>query len=148
MLQGRANSGPVAQPSVGPSSKFSQSPNSYATHKIGTTSMFGDSYEPNQSSSSPGSIEVTSNIVINTNGIDNLDGTDADSGNSPEHEVTFALRRLEEQLSLNEDSFKGIEPLCREQENTHDSPASCPALSDHGQSYNEYSGRKGDLYKL
>ncbi|KAF7839705.1 calmodulin-binding transcription activator 4 isoform X1 [Senna tora] len=142
--EGRLNSGPVTQLSSGPSSTFSHSPSSYTTQKLGSTSVFGDSYEPNQSFSSPGSVEVTSDVFISNNGIDHLDGTDAESGNSTELEVTQALRRLEEQLSLNEDSFKEIDSLCREQENTHDSPAGCPALSDHGQSYDGYSGKQDD----
>ncbi|KAK4265058.1 hypothetical protein QN277_026160 [Acacia crassicarpa] len=150
---GRSNSGPGTQQSPGPSSTFSQSPSSYTTQKLGSTSMFGDSCEPNQSFSSPRSVEFASDIVIKNNGMDHLDGTEAESGNS----TAEALRRLEEQLSLNEDSFKEIDSFSGEQENAHDSSpqqntvaisnqpdvnATWPALSDHGQSYDGRSARQ------
>ncbi|XP_054805845.1 calmodulin-binding transcription activator 4 isoform X2 [Prosopis cineraria] len=155
--EGRSNSGPVTQQSPGSSSTFSQSPSSYTTQKLGSTSMFGDLYDPKQSFSCPGSVEFTSDIVIKNNGIDHLDGTEAESGNSTGLEVTqAALRRLEEQLSLNEDSLKEIDSLSSEQESTHDSSpeqntmainnqdvtAAWPALSDDGQSYDGYSARQ------
>ncbi|XP_028771932.1 calmodulin-binding transcription activator 4 isoform X2 [Neltuma alba] len=155
--EGRSNSGPVTQQSPGSSSAFIQSPSSYATQKLGSTSTFGDSYEPNQSFSSPGSVEFTSDTFIKTNGKNHSDGTEAESGNSPELEVTQALRRLEEQLSLNEDIFKEIDSFSSEQENTYDSSpqqntmainnqdvtAAWPALSDQGQSYDGHGARQG-----
>ncbi|CAJ1978424.1 unnamed protein product [Sphenostylis stenocarpa] len=53
--------------------------------------------------------------------MDHMDGTDAESGTSSELEVSQALRRLEIQLSLNEDSFEDIAPFCNKQETTIDS---------------------------
>lgn len=124
--------------------------------------MFGDSYEPNQSFSSPGSLEFTSDVAIKNNGIDHLEGTEAESGSSTEHEVTQALRRLEEQLSLNEDSFKEIDFFSGEQQTTHDSSpqentmainnqdvsTTWPAPRDHGQYCDGQSASQGYIEKL
>ncbi|XP_027337992.1 calmodulin-binding transcription activator 4-like isoform X2 [Abrus precatorius] len=74
------NSEPVTQLLPGSSPVFSQSHSSHTTHNRGTTSMFDDSYEPNQNFSSLGSVEVTSSD-------------------------TQALRQLEENLSLNEEIY-------------------------------------------
>ncbi|XP_061336950.1 calmodulin-binding transcription activator 4-like isoform X2 [Gastrolobium bilobum] len=148
--EGKPSSGPGIQLSPGSSSAFSQSPGS-------TTSILGDSYEPNQSFST-GSVEVSSDILIGNNGMGHLDGTDTESGTSTELEVTHALRRLEEQLSLNEDSLKEIPPFCNEHETAHDSnpqnnqgviymqekSATFHGPDEHGLFYDGYNGRQGD----
>lgn len=82
--------------------------------------MIDDSFGPNQSFSSPVSAEVTSDISFANNGMGHSDGTDAESGTSTEFKITQALRRLEEQLSLNEDNLEEIAPFCNERETTHD----------------------------
>lgn len=130
MLQGTSNSGPATQLSPVSSSMFSQSRNSYTAQNPGTTSIFGDSCEPTQNFSSPGSLEVTSDIYITDNGMDHLDKK--------------ALRQLEEQLSLNEDSFKEISPFCSEREIS----AAFSGPDDHEQPYDGYNGIKGNLDKL
>ncbi|MCI20860.1 calmodulin-binding transcription activator 4-like, partial [Trifolium medium] len=79
MLQGTSNSGPATQ-----LSPFSQS-RSYTTQNPETTSIVDDSCEPNQNFSSPGSLEVTSDVVIMNNGMDHLEKTNAQ-----------AFRQLEE----------------------------------------------------
>ncbi|KAI4336567.1 hypothetical protein L6164_015079 [Bauhinia variegata] len=164
--EGKLSSGPGTQLSPGPSSGLSQSPSSYTAQNPGSTSLFGDSYEPYQSFSSPGSVEVTSNISIKNNGMDQLDGTDAESGITTEFEVTQALRRLEEQLSLNKDSFKDIASFSSEHENVNDSnphqdkrefseqnkSVVCNGPDDHGQRYdgNGYTstqGNRGEYYE-
>ena len=90
-----------------------------------------------------------------------FDGTDADSGTSTELEVTRALRRLEEQLSLNEDSFKEISPFCSEHETAHDSnlqqnqgltykqeeSSAFLGPDDRELFYDGYNGRQGSLEK-
>ncbi|TXG67142.1 hypothetical protein EZV62_008417 [Acer yangbiense] len=53
---------------AGASSTVSLSPNSYTTQNPGSTSVHGDFYEPcHQSSSCPGSVEVSSEIAIKDN---------------------------------------------------------------------------------
>ncbi|KAI4343405.1 hypothetical protein L6164_010757 [Bauhinia variegata] len=155
----KLSSGPGTQLSPRPSSAFSQSPSSYTAQNPGSTSVFGDSYEqPYQSFSSPGSVEVTSDIAIKNNEMDQLDGTDAESGFPKEIEVTQALRLLEEQLSLNEDRFKNIASVSSEHENPYDSNPRqnerefceqdksmvCNGPDDHGQSCDGYTGGHGD----
>ncbi|XP_020229866.1 calmodulin-binding transcription activator 4 isoform X2 [Cajanus cajan] len=156
--EGRLGSGAGAQFSPGSSSAYNQSPSPYSTQNPGSTSIFGDSYEPNQSLSSSGSAEVTSDVYIPNNKMGHMDGTDADSGASTELEVTQALRRLEEQLSLNEDNFKEIAPFCINDETGHDSnpqhnqgmirnqeqSATFPGPDDQGLFYDGYNGRQGD----
>lgn len=69
--------------------------------------MISDLREPYQNLSSPGSVEVNSDAAIKKNGRENPDklyGT-GESDSSAKFDVGQALRRLEEQLSLNEDSF-------------------------------------------
>ncbi|KAL1328599.1 calmodulin-binding transcription activator 4 isoform X1 [Arachis hypogaea] len=122
--EGRSSSGPGTQLSPSSSSAFGQSPSSYSAQTPLSTSVLGDPYEPNQSYSSSGTGEVTSDVFIMNDGMSHLDGTYADSGTSTEVEVTRALlRRLEEQLSLNEDSIKEIASFYGEKEITGDSNA-------------------------
>ncbi|KAL6188235.1 hypothetical protein ACLB2K_039628 [Fragaria x ananassa] len=86
------------------SSSLSQSPISNTTQHPGSVSMISELYEPY---TSPGSVEVSSDLVIKKNGresVDNLYRT-GESDSSSKADVSQALRRLEEQLSLNDDSF-------------------------------------------
>ncbi|XP_027340146.1 calmodulin-binding transcription activator 4 isoform X2 [Abrus precatorius] len=158
--EGRNSSGAGAQLSPGSSSVFSQSPSPYSTQNPGSMSMLGDSYEPYQSFSSPGSAEVTSDAFILNNGMGHLDGTDAESGTSTELEVTQALRRLEEQLSLNKDKFEDIAAFSNKHETAHDSdPQQNPGViskqeqsasfsrpDDQGMFYNGRQGDGGECY--
>lgn len=148
--------------SPGSSSAFGQSPSSYSPQNPGSTSIIDDSYEPSQSFSSPGSAEVTSDIFIVDNGVGHLDGTDAESGTSTKLEITQALRRLEEQLSLNEDILEEITPFCNEHETAHDSnpqhhqgvickqekSAALSEPDDQGLFYDGYNGKQGNVDKL
>ncbi|XWS69277.1 hypothetical protein CRYUN_Cryun04dG0165200 [Craigia yunnanensis] len=98
------------------SSAFSPSPNSYTSQNPGSNSLASDVHEPYKNLSSPGSVEVSSDIVIKNNEIDNTEYT------SPaDLQVSQALKRLEEQLSLNEDSFKEMSPFCSLDGDTDDS---------------------------
>lgn len=65
--------------------------------------MISELYEPY---TSPGSVEVSSDLVIKNGreSVDNLYRT-GESDSSSKADVSQALRRLEEQLSLNDDSF-------------------------------------------
>ncbi|KAG5521817.1 hypothetical protein RHGRI_034144 [Rhododendron griersonianum] len=92
---------------AGSTSTFNQSPSALAAQHPPAAAIIGEVYEPYQS---PGAVEVSSDAVVRNNGIDHLDriaGTPEISSSS-ELEVGQALRRLEEQLSLNDDSFEEI----------------------------------------
>ncbi|GLU06224.1 hypothetical protein SLE2022_232720 [Rubroshorea leprosula] len=90
--------------SPGLSSAVSPSSNSHTSQNPGSNSVISDIYEPSQSLSSPGSVEVSSNIGIKNKGVDNAEKHTS----SADIEVGQALRRLEEQLSLTEDTVKDI----------------------------------------
>ncbi|GMY26560.1 calmodulin-binding transcription activator 4 isoform X1 [Fagus crenata] len=161
--EGKSSSGSVVLLSPGSSSTFSQSPSSY-TKNPGSNSIISDFFDPYQSSSSPGSVEVSSDMAVKNNGMDQLDGVDrrGQKDGSTELEVTHALRRLEEQLSLNEDSIKEI-PFYSQDENSNDSDIlqyqresakqdQCVALP-HGpehidQRYRGHVGMQDDLNNL
>ncbi|KAK7306382.1 hypothetical protein VNO77_44319 [Canavalia gladiata] len=125
---GKSNSEPVTQLSRGSSPVFSQNHSSYTTHNPGTTSVFADSFEPNQNFSSPGSLEVTSDTQV--------------------------LHPWEEQSSLDEGWRKEISPLYNVNETTldaipcqyqsvvykEDQSAALSGPNDHGQLYDGYNG--------
>ena len=67
--------------------------------------------------SSPASVEVNSGLDIKDNGVDST----AELTNFANNEVTQCLRRLEEQLSLNEDNIKEIGSFGFEEGATSDS---------------------------
>ncbi|KAM2888127.1 hypothetical protein FF1_011902 [Malus domestica] len=105
--EGKPSTGSFVQSPV--SSSFSHSPSPNTTHP-GSISIFSDLREPYQNLSSPGSLEVSSDIVIKKNGRENpenLYGT-GELDSLTKLDVNQALRQLEEQLSLDEDSFKGF----------------------------------------
>lgn len=91
------------------SSSFSPSPSSYSTQYMGSTVIASESYEQYQNQSSPA--EICSVAVINNNGTSDTTVRTEEVISSPGLEMSQALRRLEEQLSLNDDSFKEIDPL-------------------------------------
>lgn len=107
-LQERHSSGSLSSRLLaGSTSTFNQSPSALAAQHPPAAAIIGEVYEPYQS---PGAVEVSSDAVVRNNGIDHLDriaGTPEISSSS-ELEVGQALRRLEEQLSLNDDSFEEI----------------------------------------
>ncbi|KAK9277089.1 hypothetical protein L1049_006628 [Liquidambar formosana] len=107
ITEGRHSSGSISLLSPGSSSTLCQSPGSDTTQNRGSTSVI------NENQSSPVSVEVSSGVVISDNGIDN--------SSSPDLEVSQALRRLEEQLSLNDDSLEGIGPFYSLDENSDES---------------------------
>lgn len=91
------------------SSAFSPSPSSYSTPHTGSTGIASECYEQYQNQSSPG--EICSDAIINNNGTTDTIGRTEEVISSPGLEMCQALRRLEEQLSLNDDSLKEIDPL-------------------------------------
>lgn len=149
MLQGTSNSSPVTQLSA-----FSQSHSSYTPQNPETTSIAGDSCEPDQNfSSPPGYLEVTSGIM--NNGVDNMEKTNAQALHQLEEQLSLkektdaqALRQLEEQLSLNEGSFKETCPFYSEHEIPHGISVAFSGPDDHKQPYEGYNGAKGSLNKF
>lgn len=113
--EGKPSSGNISLLSPN-SSSFSTSPGSSGTLNPGSTTVINDSHELHHISSSPGSIEVSSEIVIENNGVQ----TQGEFTNSAEFEVSEALRRIEEQLSLNEDTLKDIDPFYDQDGNAND----------------------------
>ena len=99
------------------SSSFGPSPNSYTSQNPGSNSLASDVNEPYQNFSSPGSVEVSSDIVIKNNDIDNT----VEYTSQADLQVSQALKRLEEQLSLNENSLKEMSPFCGLDGDTNDS---------------------------
>ncbi|KAJ8569614.1 hypothetical protein K7X08_006191 [Anisodus acutangulus] len=91
------------------SSAFSPSQSSYSTQQTGSTVIASESYEQYQNQSSLG--EICSDAVINNNGMSDTTGRTEEVIRSLGLEMSQALRRLEEQLSLNDDSIKEIDPL-------------------------------------
>lgn len=120
-LQGKHSPGSFALLSPGSSSSYSQSPTSYISQNPGSNSKPSD-FEPYKSLSSSGS-EVSSEIAIKNNGVDDLErvGRTGQKENFDELQVTQALRRLEEQLSLDEESFQDISLFYNQCENPNDS---------------------------
>ncbi|XP_043804636.1 calmodulin-binding transcription activator 4 isoform X2 [Manihot esculenta] len=112
--EGKSTPGPAAQLSPGFSSSFSPSQTSYTTQNPDSTSAITDKYDPYRNSSSPSSIEVSSEMVTKENGLD----ATTEFTSYRKDEVSQYLRRLEEQLSLTEDSIKEIDPLCSEERAT------------------------------
>ncbi|XP_027915464.1 calmodulin-binding transcription activator 4-like isoform X1 [Vigna unguiculata] len=110
--KGKSNSEPFTQFSSSSSRVFSQSQSLYTDHNPGTSSMFGDSCEPNQKFPSPGSLEVTSEAQ--------------------------ALRQLEEELNINEDSFN--ERVIYKDKSTLSGP------NDQGHLFVRYNGRQDNSY--
>ncbi|KAL6969247.1 hypothetical protein U1Q18_028971 [Sarracenia purpurea var. burkii] len=96
---------------------------SYTAQQPGSTTVISELYEPCQTHS-PESVEVSSDAVVKSDELDHLDriGREGEtSTSSPGLEVSQALRRIEEQLSLNDDTLKEIGPFCNENENSNDS---------------------------
>lgn len=93
------------------------SPISYTSQNPGFNSLSSDVHESYQNLPSPGSAEVSSDIVIKNNGIDNT----VEYPSPDDLQVVQALKRLEEQLSLNEDSVKEMSQFYGMDGDTNDS---------------------------
>lgn len=123
--EGKHSSGSISLVSPKSSSVFSQSPGSCTTQDPASISLISELREPYQNLPTPGSVEVSSEVDIKGNGFEvsqalrRLEGQlsldNEDSLSDPE--VSQALRKLKEQLSLNDDMFQEIGPL---DENSND----------------------------
>ncbi|XP_057485499.1 calmodulin-binding transcription activator 4-like isoform X2 [Actinidia eriantha] len=118
--EGKHSSGSISQLSPGSLLTFSQSPSSHTAQHPGSATAISELYDPYQS---PGSVEISSDAVANSNGMDHLDMIErkGESNGSSELEFSQALRRLEEQLSLNDETLEEIGSFCNGNENLNDS---------------------------
>lgn len=119
-LQGRNSAGIISQFSPASLSSLSQSPSSYTTQQPGSSALISESFEQYQNLSSPASVEISSDAVIKTKGVnysDNVERVD-EVNSSSGLEMSQALRMIEHQLSLNDDCLKEIDPFCSENENS------------------------------
>ncbi|CDP13355.1 unnamed protein product [Coffea canephora] len=124
--EARNNAGTISQFSPISSSTFSQSPISGNTQQLGSSPLLGESYEQIHNLSSPGSVEFSSSVVIKSNGMNysqDIERTEEVTSSSS-HDISQALRRLEEQLSLNDDRLEEIGNCYTQNENSHDSEKS------------------------
>ncbi|KVH92031.1 hypothetical protein Ccrd_005941 [Cynara cardunculus var. scolymus] len=82
------------------SSTLIQSSNSYVTQFTQSVAAFSQFREPYESTSSPGSVEVSSDVVIKFNGTGPLTLAEVteEIGGSPNYEIDYALERIREQL--------------------------------------------------
>ena len=161
VLQGRHSPGSNSLLSSG--STQTQSPSSYNSQIPGSTSAVSELYDSPQNVCSPGSVEVSSEVVMKSNVREHLDWINGigDFGNSSELEVSQALRRLEEQLSLNDDSLEAIDAFQSQNENMngletleyerkmskqdqHAVLLSGPEYTVHDQHYTGYAGCSTD----
>uniref|UniRef100_A0A2P2J6R9 Uncharacterized protein MANES_12G009600 n=1 Tax=Rhizophora mucronata TaxID=61149 RepID=A0A2P2J6R9_RHIMU len=117
LSEGKSSSGSAEQLSSDSSSTPSPSVSSYSTQNHESNHAVFDKCEQYQNICSPGSVEFSSETVNNENGVNGK----AEIVSPANNEVSEFLRKLEEHLSLNEDNIKDIEPLCNQQEATHDS---------------------------
>lgn len=113
------------------SSTLVQSPSSNTTQLPGSAAVGSELVDSYESTSSPCSIEVSSGVVIKGNGTSRFNGTErvVEPDGSPELEINQALRRLEEQLSLNDENLKDIGPFYSENENSYDLDYDLPEQS-------------------
>lgn len=110
VLQGRLSFGPIAELSPGASLTFSQSPSAYTIQNSESSSL-SDIYESYQSHSSPSSIEVNSDAAMGK-GIGCINGSNVTGNSSAASNFDQCLRRLEVQLSLDDDdSLKKYAPV-------------------------------------
>ncbi|KAL8218834.1 hypothetical protein R6Q57_022207 [Mikania cordata] len=105
------------------SSTLIQGSNLYASQFTQSFGTFNHFREPYENSSSPSSIEFSSDVITKSNGTSPLSCTQVteEIGGSPNFEIDQALRRIKEQLSLDEDNLKDISEFYCEKEISNDS---------------------------
>ncbi|CAA0831591.1 Calmodulin-binding transcription activator 4 [Striga hermonthica] len=120
--KGKENNGSTPQFSTLSSSTFSPSPYSFATDQPESSFVIDESRELYHNESSPSSVEITSGQVIVNSRInlsDNKSRTDEVSSSSLP-DLGQALRRIEQQLSLNDDEMKKYDTIFIENEASND----------------------------
>lgn len=104
------------------SSAFTSSPipGPRSTRHPGSASIVSEVNESYQSLPSPSSAEVSSSKVSNNHMMDHFDNAYGEEfSKSGDIEVRKALKRLEEQLSLNDDTIEELEPFVLEDEQSN-----------------------------
>lgn len=135
-LQGRPSPGSASILSPGSSSSFSQSPSPSTTQNLGSMSI-SDFCEPYHNLTIPTPVEASSDRVDRP----------GDLGSSAELEVSQALQRLEEQLSLNEDNFKDFGPICSQGEDPNDADLlNYERNTSNGEHFVEFNGSEQNLW--
>ncbi|XP_010249050.1 PREDICTED: calmodulin-binding transcription activator 4-like isoform X2 [Nelumbo nucifera] len=101
----RYNAGSISNLSPGFSS--TPGPSFYTAQNPSSSSGTNELNEPYHTSFSPGSVEVSSESVKRKNGLDQLEGMDevGKFNSLSDSQINQALRRIEEQLSLNDDDL-------------------------------------------
>lgn len=127
-IQGRQKAGSTSQFStlspttvISPST-VSPSPNSFASEWPDSSVVIGESYETYRNQSSPSSVEISSSQVIRNTGMNLVDVKERidDVSSSSTPDLSRALRRIEQQLSLNDDEVNEIDALYIVNEDSND----------------------------
>ncbi|KAJ0896030.1 putative transcription factor CG1-CAMTA family [Helianthus annuus] len=105
------------------SSALVQGSNSYASQFTQSSAAYSQFREPYDNTSSPSSIEFSSDVITRSNGTSPLSCTQGieEISGSPNFEIDQALRRIKEQLSLGEENLKDISAFYSENEMSNDS---------------------------
>lgn len=116
ITEGILKASPNSQGSPGLSYTSIQNSSFSTGQHPGSSSSLSEVNESYHSSFSPGSSEVSSDLINRSNGVAQLNGNGrvGHVSCSPEADVTVTLRRLEEQLSLNDDDFPDLSPYYEE----------------------------------
>ncbi|KAM7487124.1 hypothetical protein LguiB_024608 [Lonicera macranthoides] len=140
--EGRHNTGSMSQLSPGSSSTLTHSPSSYTAQLPGPAA---DVNGLRESISSPGSVEASSDTVIKNGRMDclNIVERPAKVDSSSEFKISQALRELEEQLSLNDDTITKFDPPYSDYDNSNDSE-----ILIHVQDYSRSAGMPDDLNNI
>ncbi|KAG8365868.1 hypothetical protein BUALT_Bualt17G0016600 [Buddleja alternifolia] len=120
--EGRPNARSTSQFSPLSSATVSATPNSFLTYRPESSFVIDESYELYHNQSSPSSVEISSSEVIKNKGIKQLDIAErTDEVNSSlGPDLGLALRRIEQQLSLNDDELNEMNTYYIENEDSND----------------------------
>lgn len=116
-IEGRSSSGTTAGFSRGSSSICSQTHSTYSVQNAGSASLSGF-HESYQNNTSPGSLEVSSNAARRKE-VDWFNGQNGDQNSriSSDGDIGHVLRRLEVQLSLDDDNVQDYATLDYQDQN-------------------------------
>ncbi|KAL8532870.1 hypothetical protein ACS0TY_009176 [Phlomoides rotata] len=120
--EGRSNAGSTSQISLLSSSTVSPSPNSFATDQPDSSFAVGESCELYQNESSPSSVEISSTQTIENRTMNQLAIKERtiEVSRPSEPYINQALKRIEQQLSLNDDEVTEFNTFNMENEDSND----------------------------
>lgn len=119
-LQGREKSGSASQVPTPSPSTFSPSPASFASEFPDSSFVISESYEVYNNNSSPNSVEISSNQIVNKHAMNQSEERANEASSSSGPDINWALRRIEQQLSLNDDEVKKFNEYYFENEDSND----------------------------